>query len=238
MSATTMLMMPAPATASRISVRAGGQAAGRPARAGILNLPAIAGATLGGQRLTTTEIGGAEDETLVALIAAGDQRAFGEIVRRHGGRLRALALGFAGGAADADDIVQETFLSFWRTAARWRPDGAPLGAYLTRIAVNRAIDGDRRRRVRRFFGLEAADDVANAEFAADERLQGKQALAAVARDIRQLPARQRAAILLVADGDRSNGEIAGVMGLSEGAVEQLLVRARRTLRARLAEREG
>lgn len=238
MSATTLLMMPAPATASRINGRAGGQAAGRPARAGILNLSAIAGATIGGQRLTTTEIGGAEDETLVASIAAGDQRAFGEIVRRHGGRLRALALGFAGGAADADDIVQETFLSFWRTAARWRPDGAPLGAYLTRIAVNRAIDGDRRRRVRRFFGLEAADDVADAGFAADERLQGKQALVAVARDIRQLPARQRAAILLAADGERSNGEIAGVMGLSEGAVEQLLVRARRTLRARLAEREG
>jgi RNA polymerase sigma-70 factor (ECF subfamily) len=238
MSATTMLMTPAPATASRTSGRAGGQPAGRPARAGILNLPAIAGATLGGQRLTTTEIGGAEDETLVALIAAGDQRAFGEIVRRHGGRLRALALGFAGGAADADDIVQETFLSFWRTAARWRPDGAPLGAYLTRIAVNRAIDGDRRRRVRRFFGLEDADDIADTEPAADERLADRQALMAVGRDIRQLPTRQRAAILLAADGERSNGEIAGVMGLSEGAVEQLLVRARRTLRARLAEREG
>jgi RNA polymerase sigma-70 factor (ECF subfamily) len=187
--------------------------------------------------LTTTAIGEADDEILAGLIAAGDQRAFGEIVRRHGGRLRALALRFAGGAADADDIVQETFLSFWRMAGRWQPGGAPLGAYLTRIAINRAIDGDRRRRVRRFFGLEAADDLADTEIAADDRLHGRQALAAVARDIRKLPARQRAAVLLAADGERANSEIAATMSLSEGAVEQLLVRARRTLRLRLAERE-
>jgi RNA polymerase sigma-70 factor (ECF subfamily) len=240
MSAATMLMTSAPATIWRRGWRVA-PAAGAlnlPAATGMMDLPAAAGGRTGGQRLTTTAIGEADDEILAGLIAAGDQRAFGEIVRRHGGRLRALALGFAGGAADADDIVQETFLSFWRTAARWRPDGAPLGAYLTRIAVNRAIDGDRRRRVRRFFGLEAADAIADTEPAADVRLADRQSLMAVARDIRQLPARQRAAILLAADGDRSNGEIAGVMGLSEGAVEQLLVRARRTLRARLAEREG
>jgi RNA polymerase sigma-70 factor, ECF subfamily len=233
MSATTMLMTLAPATAARRTW----PAAAIPASAGIFSLPASAGGTTGGERLTTTAIGEADDAKLVARIAAGDQRAFGEIVRRHGGRLRALALGFAGGAADADDIVQETFLSFWRTADRWRPDGAPLGAYLTRIAINRAIDGDRRRRVRRFFGLETADEVADAEIAVDDRLAGRQALAAVARGIRGLPARQRAAILLAADGERANSEISATMGLSEGAVEQLLVRARRTLRLRLAERE-
>ena len=230
MSAATMLMTSAPATIWRRGWRVA------PAD-GALNLPASAGGTTGGQRLTTTGIGEADDEVLARSIAAGDQRAFGELVRRHGGRLRVLALRFAGGAADADDIVQETFLSFWRTAGRWQPGGPPLGAYLTRIAINRAIDGDRRRRVRRFFGLETADNVADAEFAADDRLQGKQALAAVARDIRKLPARQRAAILLAADGERANSEIAATMSLSEGAVEQLLVRARRTLRLRLAERE-
>ena len=157
-----MLMTSAPATIWRRGWRVA-PAAGAlnlPAATGLMDLPAAAGGRTGGQRLTTTAIGEADDEILAGLIAAGDQRAFGEIVRRHGGRLRALALRFAGGAADADDIVQETFLSFWRMAGRWQPGGAPLGAYLTRIAINRAIDGDRRRRVRRFFGLEAADAVA------------------------------------------------------------------------------
>jgi RNA polymerase sigma-70 factor, ECF subfamily len=204
-----------------------------PARAG-----AHDGNATGGPFLSISAAADETDEALVPRIAAGDQRAFSEIVRRHGGRLRALAHRFTGGAAEADDIVQETFVSFWRTAGRWQPGGPPLGAYLTRIAVNRAIDGDRRRRVRRFFGLEDATDIVDPEAAADERLAGKDALEAVSGYIAALPARQRVAILLAADGERSNAEIGEAMGLSVGGVEQLLVRARRTLRTRLAEREG
>ncbi len=219
MSARTMLATLAPAIASRHRQR--DDAARR----------------TDGQRLTTTGIGEADDETLAGLVAAGDQRAFAEIVRRHGGRLRAVALRFTGGAGEADDVVQDSFVSFWRTAARWKPGGPPLGAYLMRIAVNRAIDGDRKRRVRRFFGLEDAAAIADENPSADETMAGRTSLAAVVADVKQLPARQRAAILLAADGERSNAEIAGVMEISEGAVEQLLVRARRTLRERMTERE-
>lgn len=219
MSARTMLATLAPAAASR---RSGRDDTARRTH---------------GQRLTTTGIAEADDETLVALTAAGDQRAFAAIVRRYGGRLRAVALRFAGAAGEADDIVQDTFVRFWRTAGRWQPGGPPLGAYLMRIAVNRAIDGDRKRKVRRFFGLEDAGEIADPAPPADDRMAGRMALGAVVADVKQLPARQRAAILLAADGERSNAEIAGVMGLTEGAVEQLLVRARRTLRTRLAERE-
>jgi RNA polymerase sigma-70 factor (ECF subfamily) len=228
MTATAMVSTLVPAPASRMM--GGGKLEILQAAAAVLRT--------GGQRLTTTAIGEADDEALAAMTAAGDQRALGEIIRRHGGRLRVLALRFAGGSAEADDIVQETFVSFWRTATRWQPGGPPLGAYLTRIAVNRAIDGDRRRRVRRFFGLEQASEIADTAPAADDRLSGRLALEAVASDIRDLPARQRTAILLAAEGERSNEEIAAIMSLTEGAVEQLLVRARRTLRKRLAEREG
>ncbi len=181
---------------------------------------------------------GETDEALVGRMAAGDERALAEIVRRHAGRVKALALGFAGGAAEADDVVQETFWRLWRNAHRWRPGGPPLSAYLARIAMNRAIDASRRRRLRRFFGLEDAAEVADPDPAADERLATGSELAAVARDVRALPARQRAAILLAADGERQNAEIAEAMGLSVGAVEQLLVRARRTLRIRLAARDA
>ncbi len=204
----------------------------QPARAG-----ARGGETTGGPFLTTVSAEDS-DEALALRVAAGDNRAFSEIVRRHGGRLRALAYRFAGGAAEADDIVQETFLSFWKTAGRWQPGGPPLGAYLTRIAVNRSIDGDRRRRVRRFFGLEDATEVADPQVAADQHLGSKHELAAVSGYVAALPARQRAAILLAADGERSNAEIGEALGLSVGAVEQLLVRARRTLRRQLAQREA
>jgi RNA polymerase sigma-70 factor (ECF subfamily) len=178
------------------------------------------------------------DASLHARMVKGDERAFGELARRHAGRLRMLALRFCGDAAEADDVVQDTFLTVWRKAPSWKPDGPPLGAWLTRIALNLAIDRHRRRRVRRFFGLEAATEVADMQPTAEEETGARAALAAVVQDIRALPERQRAAILLAADGERSNAEIAFAMGLTVGAVEQLLVRARRTLRTRLAGRQG
>jgi len=176
------------------------------------------------------------DDVLVQRIAAGDQRAFNDVVRRHAGRLRSLALGFTGGAAEADDIVQETFWSFWRNAGKWKTGGPPLGAYLTRIAINRAIDRSRRRRVRQFFGLEDAADIAAPDAPQDEQMATEGELTAVLGDIKALPPRQRAAILLAAEGERSNAEIAQILGQTVGAVEQLLVRARRKLRSNLAER--
>lgn len=107
--------------------------------------------------------------------------------------------------------------------------------------ADRSQSGHRRRPTTQgspIFGLEDAADIADPEAAADDRLAGKDALEAVSGYVATLPARQRAAILLAADGERSNAEIGEAMGLSVGGVEQLLVRARRTLRKRLAEREG
>ena len=68
-------------------------------------------------------------------------------------------------------------------------------------------------------------------------LSDRDEIEAVRADIKALPARQRAALLLSADGERSNAEIAKMLGASEKAVESMLVRARRTLRAKLAARE-
>jgi RNA polymerase sigma-70 factor, ECF subfamily len=191
-----------------------------------------------GSNMAVADANADPDEALVARIARGDERAFTEVVRRHTGRLRALIHRFVGETGEADDIVQETFWTVWRKAGTWKPGGPPFGAWLTRIAINRAIDADRRRRVRRFFGLDEADDVADDATSAEETATMRGELAAVATDIRALPPRQRAAILLAAGSEHSNMEIADAMGLSAGAVEQLLVRARRALRARLAERDG
>jgi RNA polymerase sigma-70 factor (ECF subfamily) len=178
------------------------------------------------------------DQPLVAAVARGDERALAALVRRHGPRLRAIALGYAAAAAEADDIVQETFFTVWRTAARFEPRGAKVSTWLCRIAINRCIDLERRRKLRRFVGLDEAAEQADAALGADVVAGDRADLAAVMADIRALPERQRAAILLAADGERSNGEIASALGVSLGAAEQLLVRARRTLREKLAARGG
>lgn len=178
------------------------------------------------------------DLPLIAAVAGGDQRALAQLVRRHGARLRALASGYSAAAADADDVVQETFFTVWRTAGRFEARGVKVSSWINRIAVNRCIDLERRRKLRRLVGLDDAAEVRDAGVGAERDLEGRRALAAVLDDIRTLPARQRAAILLASDGERSNAEVADALGVSLGAAEQLLVRARRTLRERLASREG
>jgi len=177
------------------------------------------------------------DLPLILAVAARDQRALAELARRHGPRLRALARGYAAAAADADDVVQETFFTVWRKAGAFEARGVKVASWITRIAVNRCIDLDRRRRLRRLVGLDDAAEMSDRSVEADRALDGRRTLSAVFDDIRALPARQRAAILLAADGERSNAEIAEELGVSLGAAEQLLVRARRTLRERLAARE-
>ncbi len=202
---------------------------------------AAAGSAPDGQATAAgiTDAGGLDpDLVLVRAIAGGDERALRTLLTRHGPRLRALAGSYSAAAGDADDVVQDTMWTIWRTAARFEARGVKVASWITRIAVNRCIDLERRRRIRRFVGLEDAAEAPDPAIAADEALAGRKRLAAVLGDIRSLPPRQRAAILIAAGGEQSTADIAASLGVSVGAAEQLLVRARRTLRQNLARREG
>jgi RNA polymerase sigma-70 factor (ECF subfamily) len=182
-------------------------------------------------------LGAEEEAALLARMARGDDRALGRVVEALGPRLHALALRFTGDGAEAEAIVNGAFLALWRQAARWRTGEARVGTWLHRVVVNRCIDHARRQRRRRWLGLggdgaEAADALASEGPGAERALAARDELAAMRAEIRRLPERQRAAILLAAGGDRGAGEIAAILGVSEGAAEQLLVRARRRLRER------
>lgn len=178
------------------------------------------------------------DALLAVRLQAGDEQALGLLMARHGGRLRQLARRMTGRADEAEDIVQEAFVAIWRRAARIEVGQVSIGAYLTRTVINRCIDRSRRERIRRWIGLDVVPEVEDEAPAADDVLEARSEMRAVARDLTALPPRQRAAILLVSSGDHPIAEIAETMALSVGAVEQLLVRARRTLRARALERLG
>lgn len=178
-----------------------------------------------------------EDDALMARVADGDQRAFARLVARHGSRVQALAHRFTGSAAEAEDVVQEAFWRVWRSAGRWTAGGARFSTWLHRIVVNLCVDHDRRRRIRRLLPFADGYDPPADEVGAEQAAGDRDEIAAVRRDILALPARQRAALLLSAQGDRSNAEIARVLGTTEKAVESMLVRARRALRARMARRE-
>lgn len=172
-----------------------------------------------------------EDSGLLQAIGAGDERALRLFMDRHLDRIHALALRFTGNAADAEDIAQEAMLRVWRAAAGWTPGGARPSTWLHRIVMNLCIDHARRARLRAFlpFGdRDPPDPAPDPEAVA----AGRDSLARVADAVRALPARQRAALVLSVTGGQSNGEIAEALGMTTGAVEQALFRARKTLRDR------
>lgn len=178
------------------------------------------------------------DEALAGAVASGDERAFGLLVSRHLERVRAVANGYVGNRADADDIAQEVFIAVWRKAARFRPDrGGRFTTWLYRVTVNRCIDHRRRQRDATVPIDDVQDRLAgpeNPETAAADRSE----LTAVAGAVAALPDRQRMALLLSVSAGLANADIAKTMGISNGAVEQLLVRARGRLRAELMAREN
>ena len=182
---------------------------------------------------------GLSDEELMAAIGRGDQRAFSGLVERHVRRATTLAARITLNRSDAEEVVQEAFLRVWTKAPNWRPQSgagdALFATWFHRVVVNLSIDR-RRRPVAE--DLAKAPEIADDAPSAAEALSSKEISARVATAVAALPERQRAALALCHFEGMSNVEAAEVLGLSVGAVESLLVRARRALKLSLAELAG
>jgi RNA polymerase sigma-70 factor (ECF subfamily) len=157
-------------------------------------------------------------------------------VARHVAGVKAVALRFTGNRADADDVAQDVFLKVWTHAASFAPEKASFTTWLYRIAANRCFDLLRSRRRWSWLGLDAIPETPSSEPRADDAMADREMLNAVRADILALPERQRMALLLVVTAERTAQDVADVLGLSRGAAEQLIVRARQTLRQRQKER--
>ena len=173
-------------------------------------------------------LAGKSDWDLVRLVADGREAAFRELLDRHQDAVFRLVRGMLRDAAEAADLTQETFLRFYRTAGKYRPEAA-LRTFLLRIAKNLCIDHIRRSRP---VYMETPPEAVE-EDTPDRALVRAESLEALNRAVSELPESQRMAVLLRHGENLRYNEIAEVMDTSVSAVESLLVRARKTLRARL-----
>jgi RNA polymerase sigma-70 factor (ECF subfamily) len=174
------------------------------------------------------------DEALIARVGRGDRLAASAIVLRHSDAVLGLAWRMLGERAAAEDATQETFLKFWSSAGEWRPQGARVKTWLLKIAANACLDRLRRR------GREVATDsppeLADHAPAADEKLMREERRAAVDAALAALPERQRLALVLCHYEELSQNDAAEALNVSVEALESLLARGRRALRAALIER--
>lgn len=167
----------------------------------------------------------------VAKAGRGDRAAAARLISRHSPKLLTVARRMLGAQAEAEDVVQDVLLKLWTHAARWRPGAAKFETWLYRVTLNACYDRLRRRGAE---PLEAAAAVPDAAPMPDAGLDGGTLAASVEAALAALPERQRAAILLCHFRDCGNIEAAEIMGLTVEALESLLARGRRGLKARLA----
>src|SRR6187455_3327073 len=109
------------------------------------------------------------DLALVARCRDGDLAAFEDLYRQHSGRLYSLALRMLGNPADAEDLLQEIFLSAHRKLDSFRGDAA-LGTWLYRLAMNQILDHVRSRAARTGQLTDGLDDATVLSDAGSHRL--------------------------------------------------------------------
>jgi RNA polymerase sigma-70 factor (ECF subfamily) len=136
-----------------------------------------------------------------------------------------------GNMADAEDVVQESYVKAHRALTSGSFDGrASLKTWLYRIVTRTAIDHKRSRQ--RGERLAASDSALEAGFDGGAQVESYVALRELDEWMATLPVEQRSALVLQSLEGFTNREVAGILECSEGAVEQRLVRARAALRGR------
>jgi RNA polymerase sigma-70 factor (ECF subfamily) len=180
------------------------------------------------------------DQAAIRAVLSGDKEAYGALVVRHSAKLFRVAFRITGNEADAEDVVQETFLRGYRKLESFelRSD---FGTWIYRIAVRCALDrisGPRRDENSRV-GEESdpqQHEVQVADLAAgpDRLLLSGEIGAMQEMAMLSLTPTERTAFVLRHVEDCTSEEIASALGIEPNAAKQAVFRAVQKLRRRLA----
>jgi RNA polymerase sigma-70 factor, ECF subfamily len=161
------------------------------------------------------------DEDLMQLVRRGDTLAFEVVYDRHATAAFSLAYRMTGARNVAEDVVQEAFLSLWRSGARYDRTRGSVRTWVLGIVHNRAIDALRRSMVHD--KRRASDEGIEERLEAAERTEVEAARRDEAREVRSalaaLPAEQSRVIELAYFGGFSQSEIAAMLETPIGTVK-------------------
>jgi RNA polymerase sigma-70 factor (ECF subfamily) len=167
------------------------------------------------------------DARLVKRAARGDRDAFGELVTRHRDRVWAIALRMCREPEDAEDVLQETFLSAWRSIGRFG-GRSEVSTWLYRIAVNKSYDQIGRRRDS--VALDEQHEPAATVDLGEQRARQQ----AIERALATLTPEFRAVAVLCDILGLTPAEAAEIVEIPEGTAKSRLFRARGELARALA----
>ncbi len=182
-------------------------------------------------------------ESLLQRIGSGDKSAVSDCLDRYGGLVWSLARRFTSSQADAEDAVQEIFISLWKSAQRFDPAKASEVTFVAMVARRRLIDLNRKRQSAAAVSSQSLDSVEPAALndptdsvsINDEAAQALQVL-------NELPDEQAQAIKLSVYSGLTHNQIAERMGLPLGTIKthirRGLVKVRDRLKPVIADQGG
>jgi RNA polymerase sigma-70 factor (ECF subfamily) len=179
----------------------------------------------------------ASDRTLMDRIADGDTEAFDELYRRHSRTVLAQARKLCASRELAEEVAQETFISLWRSARRYRPALGSVSAWLSGIVRNRAIDAWRRTAARPREVPSSEDGPAQLHGLVGADPQAPERSLALSL-IAKLPAAQKEAIFLAYFGGMTHDEIATWADAPLGTVKGRIRLGLEKLRGEVEQRPG
>ena len=180
---------------------------------------------------------GPEMRNLVARAQAGDREALEELYLLHFDRIYSYLHVSVGNKHDAEDLTTQTFLKMLESIGRFRWQSAPFSAWLFRIAHNLAMDhfrASRRWQPEEEVPEPPADESTSAETGALDAI-GRRSMLELIQD---LSPEQQQVLTLKFVFNFSNGEVATILGKTEGAIKSLQHRALASLQKQLAKREA
>ncbi len=170
----------------------------------------------------------------------GDARAFEVVFDRHSGVAFSLAYRMCGRRAMAEDVVQEAFLSLWRSGSRYERSRGSVRSWVLGVVHNRTIDAFRRETVRA--GKDVPDDGSLEQLDGGERTDAEVLRRDEAQQVRSalgdLPSDQRQVIELAYFGGFSHSQIADMLKLPAGTVKGRMRLGLSKLRIALGDPSG
>lgn len=182
----------------------------------------------------------AEDRALVARIARGDRSALEQLYRRHVVWLTIRLEHRCGDPDLADIALQDTFVAVWRSAKKYRAQGA-VAAWLWGIAIRRLIDQLRRKRPIPMSGetlqaLTAGNDRSGRAgiVAFEDQVTQQAAFSELGPALERLDPDLQAVLIATAIDGLTTKEAARLLDVPQGTVKTRLMRARKTLQEALS----
>jgi len=182
-----------------------------------------------------------DDDELCRAFLAGDESAFGDLVRRHQARVYSVVRRYAPDSEDARDLTQRSFLRAFQAArralSRFGPTHSiPFQAWLFRIAVNLGKNHARQERRWKRAPIVDVELSGPPQTSALDALVWAEASKLVRKAVLKLPRRQREVFTLRVDAELSFGEVGSALGMSENSAKVHFHYAVKRLRLVLAER--